>query len=110
MADGVSTGRHVLASGTLAGICGTGGGGGDCVGLLFVLTPKRREPKTRVNIESIREIMVSNMPLSFNSAKPGRDLDLSNSKPPPVCLCSDMAERLREAGGSAGEYSSSSSS
>ncbi len=53
--SGVRMERRVLGRGTLVGICGTGGGGGDCVASLFLLPPKRRDPRVRVRIELICE-------------------------------------------------------
>ena len=100
--NGGRTGRRALGRGTVVGICGTGGGVGDCVESLFLLPPKRREPRIRVNIESICAWKAENMPFSLSNAKLGRDFDLSGS-PPRACLCPGVTERLREAGGRAGE-------
>jgi hypothetical protein len=44
-AEGVRIGRRDLESDTPFGICGTGGGGVDCVEPLSLLPPNRREPR-----------------------------------------------------------------
>lgn len=64
-----------------------GGGGGECVGLLFLLPLKRREPKGDIRLEDLEDTeYIINVLLLLRAAKLEHDLSFAASRPLPVCF------------------------
>jgi len=107
LGNGPRTGRRGLDSTRSTGIWGTGGGGGVCVGLVFLLPPKRREAVRDVSSKRVGVIDGSAL-LSFKAARLERGLIFDIFSPLLVRLSFDKANALLKPDDSCGDSSSSS--